>query len=289
MLGQEEVIKIKFGKLLESVQNLRELKPASTELGQLVRQKILDFVQRLRDLEITANQRYFFRYVNQKFVVSLNKPGFSLTTHLEDLFLQYPKLEVETYLSPEWFETLLKTAAIDHLFADYGLEVKYLNDSHKTFESKTVDSLTDFLQARQLATVEKQAPVLILTGNNLTLRKVQKSLTENFEASQYLALGESGSLTKVCSKLTRGFVGLVNVRIGDFGFLNFQKNLPEFAEIWLVGQPYIFVQQYWQNLSRQNSQPQLYLQTIQDLNLRAQTGFIFHETGQVVHYIPLGN
>jgi DNA polymerase III epsilon subunit-like protein len=287
LVGQELNVKQKFTKLLESVALLSKLDFSNTALDQVLKTKLDQFLKSLTDLEIRGDQNYYFRFVGQRFVVSLPKPGFSLNTHLENLFLQYPRLTVETYLSPDDFETLLKVAHIDSLLATYQVSVKYLNEVSRAYEKRSTDSLLELLRARQLTAIEKQAPVLILTGNNLALRKVQKTLTDNFQTKDYLALGESGSLTKVCSKMARGFIGLVNVRVGDFGFLNAQKNLPPLAEIWLVGEPFIFVQQYWQNLAKQLSEPQVYLHTIQDLNLRAQTGFIYHQTGQVVNYTTL--
>ncbi len=290
MLGKEEVIKTKFARMLDQIINLSLTKVAVDKLRGAVVSKIQEFLSKLQELEISAQKKYYFRFVNQKFVFSFPKTKFTLADYLESLFLTYPSLEIKTYLSPDWFETLLKTASIGKLVGDYKIRVKYLNDVAQTHIVQNQDeSLFELLQARQLMAVETQKPVLILTGNNSALRKVQKILTDDFPSSDYLTLGESGSLTKIASKLTRGFVGIFHVRIGDFGFLNFQKNMPEFAEIWLIDHPYIFVQDYWQNLAKQNSEPQLFIKTIQDINLHAQTGFIFHETGQVVRFLPLSN
>ncbi len=282
MVGEETILKQKLTSLFNSIKNLPHFE-ASNELEKAVVKKINSFLKEIHPWDTNTN--LYLKFTNQKLTASKIKLGFDLSSYFAEFFDRFPNLQIQTYLSESDFKLLLDVADLTDVFNDLNPKIVYYNQNIETFVTKNTSSLVDFLQEKHNLATEKQSPVLILSGNNSALKKIQKSLTDNLHPNDYLSLGESGSLTKIYSKLIRNFVGVVNIRIGDFGFITSQKNCPNFAEIWLVGEPLIFVQQYWQKLAKQTSQPELFTQTIQNLNLAAQAGFIYYKTNQVVNYL----
>jgi len=285
IVGNETILKQKLIFLFNSIKDLPlfEASKESKELEKKVAKKINSFLKQIRSWDTNTNLS--LKFTNQKLVVSKIKLDFELSDYFIEFFSRFQNLQIQTYLSESDFKLLLDVADLTDIFNNFNPKIIYHNQNIKTFVTKNIPSLVDFLQEKHNLATEKQSPVLILSGNNFALKKIQKSLTDNFRPNDYLSLGESGSLTKIYSKLIRNFVGIINIRIGDFGFVNSQKNCPNFAEIWLVGEPLISVPQYWQKLAKQTSQPELFTQTIQNLNLAAQTGFIYYKTSQVVNYI----
>lgn len=110
-----------------------------------------------------------------------------------------------------------------------------------------------FLTTRQEICQETSGHVGILCGQNSTLNDclaiIQKA---GFSSQNYLILGESGSLTKITSKLSHRTGQLVILKNNDFlylqGLRGKQKLVDKenyFAEIWFVGQPYLGLDKFW--------------------------------------------
>jgi DNA polymerase III epsilon subunit-like protein len=89
MVGPEGIIKTKFASLLEGLSsiNFSSPGPGSGSLDEVLVRQVQALQQRLVEENVQANRNYFFRYVNQKMVISWPKSGFSLNSHLENLFL----------------------------------------------------------------------------------------------------------------------------------------------------------------------------------------------------------
>jgi DNA polymerase III epsilon subunit-like protein len=138
--------------------------------------------------------------------------------------------------------------------------------------------LLEFYNQKFELAISQKKSVLILGGLNSSLKDSQKVLTQNFSPDQYLALGETGSMTKVSSKLVRDFVGIIVVKVNNFEVLANLKDCPEFAEIWILNQPYFFVHSFWEKLSVNSPKPTEFIKNLKKLFLQYQVQKIFNFT-----------
>ena len=243
----------------------------------------------LDTLDIYERSDSTFRLFNNYLTISKPKPEFDLRLHFEKLLTTFPELEIETNLSYDSFVELINMLELGDLFEQKQLNVTYLIeeigiDNKTAVINEQIDLNEFFGDKLELAKTSKK-PIIFLGGQNSTLKDAQKVLVENYNVSDYLVLGESGSLTKVGSKIERGFVGLVVTKVGDINFLLKQRNAIEFAEIWVVNQPYLWIHPFWvrSNMNKEQQEEfatrlkKFYLEQIinqTSILSKKQTGFI---------------
>lgn len=216
--------------------------------------------------------------------------------NLKKLFLTFtnfgqkiePKLESLTEKNPDfkYFQNESQNSLNNGLqeipiFSNVQIKTKAKVD----FETvQNIDLLDFYEQKFELAKIQKKS-VLVLCGLNSSLKDSQKILTTNFNPSQYLALGETGSITKVSSKLVRNFVGLIVVKVNNFGILTNLRDCPEFAEIWILNQPYFFIHPFWEKQSRNTPNPEIFTKNLKKLFLQYQVQKIHSLTNVVPSFL----
>ncbi len=278
MLAEERIIQQKLTVLIENLQLLDLVVVQSYPIEVEIVQRIQQSVAKLRTLSL--QQELVLRLDQQRFVIA--KPTQFVATTITQALTRVPNLQIHTYLP--WTELTwlwdwlalsedLKSRVVCHLS-----EVGLVNQQF-------TGSLTEFLQQELALAMAEQSTVLLLTGNQRAFKKLQKALTEELPASSYLSLGEDGSLLKVVSKWQRDFVGLVHLRLADIGFWLSQKELPKLAKIWLLAEPALSINRFWQQLADASGDRQTFVNQLQRLNLLAQTGWIFAKTKLKVNYL----
>jgi len=278
MLAEEKIIQQKLAVLIENLQLLDLPIVQAHPLEVEVVRRIQQGVAKLRTLSL--QQELVLRLDQQRLVVA--KPIQFAPTAITQALSQAPNLQIHTYLP--WTELTwlwdwlalsedLKSRVVCHLS-----EVGLVNQQF-------VGSLTEFLHQELALALAEQLTVLLLTGNQRAFKKLQKALVEELPASSYLSLGEDGSLLKVVSKWQRGFVGLVHLRLTDVGFWLSQKDLPKIGKIWLLAEPGLNINRFWQQLAERSGDRQAFVYQLQRLNLLAQAGWIFAKTKLKVNYL----
>ena len=279
MLAEEKIIQQKLTTLIENLQDLNlEVGTAHHPVELEILQRIQQRVAKLRIL--SWQQELVLRLEQQRLVIA--KPTQFSVTEITQALTRVPNLQIHTYLP--WIELTwlwdwlalpdsLKSQVVCHL-SETGL-----------VQQQFSGSLSEFLQQELDLAVAEQSTVLLLTGNQRVFKKLQKALIEELPASSYLSLGEDGSLLKVMSKWQRGFVGLVHLRLSDVGFWLGQKDLPKLVKIWLIAEPGLTINRFWQQLAEASGQRQEFVQQLQRLNLLAQAGWLLAKTNLKVNYL----
>jgi DNA polymerase III epsilon subunit-like protein len=253
----------------------RELSKNKLDNSNLLFQALGDKISKLlANLDIYELNDSTFRLFNNHLTISKSKPGFDLEKHFEKLLVTYRNLEIETYLSETAFSEFVLLLGLGELLEKNNLNITYLIEQGQDYINgetliEQVD-LKDFLSEKLELAKNAKKPVIVLGGQNSTLKDAQKILIENFEVSQYLALGESGSLTKVGSKIERGFVGVVVTKVGDINFLLKQRNVIDFEQIWIVNQPYLWIHPFWLKRYVNNDEQEEFLLLLKKVYLEFQ-------------------
>jgi DNA polymerase III epsilon subunit-like protein len=271
----EQAVYLKFAELAKRLNELRSFDlPANNELSKLVVERVLGLWP---ESEITSAGRMSFRYFRDNLSLGKIKPDFNLRDYFNNLIQVKNISQVQTFLQPEDFEHLRFLSSLDKSWPT-GIEVKYLTTDQKPEIVDTI-RLEEFLQQQTEVAQSTGRPVLVLAGQNSGLKDAQKILTEKFIPKTYLTLGESGSLTKIASKIIHGFVGVVVVKSGDFGYLSKIKEMPEIGQIWLLCKPYVYIHPYWQSLGYDGTR------ILQDLHFRGQLNYISTKAGTKMGYV----
>lgn len=270
---------------------------------QLLKKNILNIVSKF---DLSVDGIYYFRFFSQNLSISRLKNNFTLSDHFSGIFKAYPDLTVETYLPPEEFSAFTKLVCIDNLFEDLKPKIKYLHAyTEKDFmlyikeqeykstisqhvtenQYNEVPKLQDFYMQKLNMAIQSKMPILILSGQNSTLKDSQRILTQHFESKDYLLLGESGSLTKIGSKLVRNFQGIAVLKVSDFNYLLKLSDLPRMSEIWVLNQPYIWIHLFWQKESKKCINPDKFILNLKKISLQSQINWIYYHTQTKVFFL----
>ena len=141
-----------------------------------------------------------------------------------------PNLQLTTYTSLETATCLLTILGMNQ----WTTNLVCLSTSNE-YTTQVVENLTE-----QLNTL-KAARTLVLISQNKILTKTQYQLTTTWEADAYLVYGESGSVTKIQSKILLGYNVPVFIRLKDWNKFSSNKILSHFTRIVVIGLPYVHV------------------------------------------------
>ncbi|MEI6728810.1 MAG: 3'-5' exonuclease [bacterium] len=238
---QEKVVGDKIQSLFQIIDNIKlilesgENKSSNINILQALENKILQNTQGLKFSATTDSNIYF---AQNQLIFSKEKSGFYLDQHFRDIQAKFPGIEFKTSLTQEGFESFKKLAKID-------ITPSSFSTKEEDFEYLDRVNLNDFYQEKMSLALRAEKSIIILGGLNSTLKDSKNILVENYTTDKYLILGETGSLTKVASKLVRDFKGLAILKFNNLEFILNLSPKPEFLEIWMINQPYFFIHKYW--------------------------------------------
>jgi DNA polymerase III epsilon subunit-like protein len=94
--------------------------------------------------------------------------------------------------------------------------------------------------------------IVVLTSVNATMAQVDGYIRRfNINNHKILVLGESGSLTKINSKIATGFQGLVVVKLSQINTLKNVLNKKKHLEIILIEEPLFIPHEFWRHQFKQ--------------------------------------
>jgi DNA polymerase III epsilon subunit-like protein len=285
---EEQAVKHKYLEFLSLLEELFDIPLTSSHpfLGILAasisKEKTIlnlkEFTQKLSPI--------LFRFQGNTLSANVFDSSFSLTDTISNTLLQHPNLIVETYFHQEEFEQLTKLLGLYDVFTEHKPIIEYVTSEEPSVEiSDYTGKLSDFIDEKYEVVNVTNKYVLLLCGQNSSLREVEKVLTQNLKPDEYFILGESGSLTKVVSKMMKSKQGIVSVKNGDFYYISRFLEKYEFTEIWIINMPYFQINQYWYNLAKRSSDETSWMNNLKWMHLKGQTRFIKAKTGITVKYL----
>jgi hypothetical protein len=253
---------------------------------QTFTQKLTSIFEDFQRQNFTHHRNYIFRFFKESFVVSVEDDNFDLTKKIQTLFETNPNLKLQTFLPPEEFKHFLDLTKLDKIVSKFQPEIVHEQKELGEFFTLNPDQvdLKDFFKEQYDLSQISGKPIFILTGQNSGLKDGQKILTTYFQPDEYLALGESGSLTKVGSKLTRGFVGLVLIKATDIFYLSHLSGFKSPQRIWLLCLPYFYIHKYWYKISKLYGDPDAFLYEMKNFYTKSLAGQIHQKTGVKVDF-----
>ena len=225
-------------------------------------------------LHLDYKEKYLFRYFKDSLQLVQNNTLFNFNDWFKGLISKYPNLKIETYLSQNSFQNLVEMLDLNEVFEYEGVEVEFLFDQvEKNIDPERME--LDFFINSQLESLKKTENIsLVLAGQNSTLKDLQHSLTSQHEFDNYLILGESGSLTKIGSKILRGFKGLVVIKFHDIHYLLRLNNIPKIDSVWIVNSPYFWIHKCYFNLANKSNDSENFINTLKLFYLEYQINLI---------------
>jgi hypothetical protein len=292
---EEEVIRKKITEIYHLLsrfepRHLQESNEITSQLKASILDKYSSFFNESGELQIAPSNKLLFRNQGMQVSVSTFVYQFNLNLVFEKTINKYQSLILETYLKEDDFTALLKLTGLKQVVDNFEnqITIKYRNNPDCSIifsDSKTNVKLADFLEERKEIMDLENKYSLLLCGQNSSLKEIERQFTQDYEPIEYLALGESGSLTKIVSKMIKNQKAMVAVKNGDFYYLSRYLDQINIAEIWIINQPYFPLHKYWQTLSLNSTNKDEYINTLKWLYLKSQAGYISAKTGIDVNFL----
>jgi DNA polymerase III epsilon subunit-like protein len=292
---EEEVIRKKLTEIYHlfsrfDPKQLEETNPITSQIKKSIVSRHSSFFDDSGNLQIAPSNKLLFRNQGMQVSISTFVYQFNLNSVFEKTIKQYKSLILETYLKEEDFTALLKLTGMKQILDSHSTNINIRhkdNHDHSIIfsDSKSNVKLADFLEERKEVVDLENKYSLLLCGQNSSLKEIERQFTQDYEPDQYLALGESGSLTKIVSKMIKNQKAMVAIKNGDFYYLSKYLDQIEIAEIWIINQPYFPLHKYWQTLSLNSTDKDEYIHAIKWLYLKSQAGYISAKTGLDIHFL----
>jgi DNA polymerase III epsilon subunit-like protein len=292
---EEQVVQRKITELyhLLSRFNPNELVDTNLLLAKLkdnIIREYATFFDQNNELQIAPSKRLLFRNQGLQISISTFVYHFNLNDEFAKTIDQFKHIILQTYLTPDDLTALLKLTGLKEIVDKNkeNITIDYLGNpstSIKISDTSLHIKLADFLEERKEIVDLENKFSLLLCGQNSSLKEIERALTQEYDPSDYFVLGESGSLTKIVSKMIKNQKGIVAVKNGDFYYISRYLEQFEIGEIWVVNQPYFPLHKYWQSLALNSSNNDEYTNALKWLYLKSQIGFISAKTGLDVHFL----
>ena len=291
---EEELLRKKITELYHLLSRLETksfevTNPILNQLSSAIAQSHTSFFDDTGSLQIAPSNRLLFRQQGTQVSISTFVRQFNLNTIFSNTLDSYKSLVLETYLKKDDFTALLKITGLASVVSDsedrVRIEYKGRDDLTILFPEAANTKLTDFLEERNDVTKKENKYSLLLCGQNSSLKEIERSFTQEYNPDEYLVLGESGSLTKVVSKMIKNQKGMVAVKNGDFYYISRYLSQIQISEIWIINQPYFSLHKYWQTLALNSTDKDEYTSSIKWLYLKSQAAYISEKTGLNVHFL----
>jgi DNA polymerase III epsilon subunit-like protein len=266
----EETVKLKFDTFFKKLLDFAFSKDSKTDsnLINLLLKTILENLQNWQNYELLNAE---FNISSNYLYISVLKSDFNLNFHFNSLVSDKNVL----------FDSYLPEKELESFKIFSGLNDLKITSKQDETDFIYVDNLDlyEFYEQKIMQAKEQKSLVFILSGLNSSLNDSKKVLSENFNHKDYLVLGDSGSITKINSKIIQGFTGVVLVKFNNLSqILKSLKTNPE-NEFWMLNQPYFYVHKLWKDKSKNSSKPEEYLEVSKKLYILSQQYYYYFKYG----------
>jgi hypothetical protein len=202
-----------------------------------------------------------FKLVGNHLDLSSQNLDFNLDNHFQKLLISKPNLQLESYLSLKDYAQFLALSELNIL-------VKQVTKLQVSQSQNTI-TLVDLELETWLLRLASQNSLQILVAPN-SGAFADLSITINRLENNFMIVGESGSMTKIMSRLVNGFEGILLIKQGHLDSLILIAKKIKLSQIWVLGFPNIQTPSYFYNLSKKYKNSDNFLQNIKQLG---QTSF----------------
>ncbi len=282
---EETAFQKKFQSLCYHL-NKANLKPVGNKFTDFLISKINEQLDIFKRSDISSKKKYLFTFQKNNLLIKESKSVVNLQNHFTTLLTNNPKLEITSYLSKEDLHYFFELSGLEDLLDKYPVTVQNLigtGEVIQTFEHNP--ALREFYIDLTQKAVREKSSILVLCGQNSTIKDSQKVLTEELSPGNFLLLGESGSLTKISSKLSLGFKGLAVCKVNDYYYLQRSRSLQNVSQVWIINFPYFKMHPFWQQLAKESGDTEAFTGEIKSLYLKSLAGIINYNTGLKVNYL----
>jgi DNA polymerase III epsilon subunit-like protein len=273
-------------KLANLINNLLgielEFKIEDEELKELTNFIRSQIKSQINTIYFDDNAFYSFRVSGKYLSMTRAKKNFDSNAHFVGLLKLEPT--IQTFLTEQGFNKLNSLANFDFGHNQYNLEPAGFDYEFEKLNN--IDGL-EYLQSKLETAKFQNKIVIIMCGLNSSMNNIQKLILQDDALTRNsLIVGESGSLTKIASKIEQGFTGLVIVKFSSLNyFVRENSQRSDIAEVVIYDKPYFNIHNHWYSLAKQSSDETIFLNQIKELHLQAKVNFIHHQTGAKVEFI----
>lgn len=267
----EDKISKKFTSLIDEsnnlLQNLKQLK----ESNILTSNPIINYLTKQLTLELgpitnlEPKTNYNFHLIKDYIQIAKLQADFDINLSFKNLFENYPNSFIKTFLNKE--DAFEYTNLL-------GINNEIINNHIEFLDLLEIQSPNNVLILKNpnysnliINQIDLTALNLILCGDNQSFKQCQNICFDPLNNIPYLIIGESGSKTKILSKITNGFKGIVILKQKDLGYITNQIDSKLINQIILINKPYLVISNYfklkWENKFNINQSKvlDLYLQS----------------------------
>jgi DNA polymerase III epsilon subunit-like protein len=198
-------------------------------------------IQKLcNEFSFDVHKKYTFRVSKGEITMTWEKYGFTTQEYFNTLSTSYPQVEFETHLSKDSLPVIQKLLGINTSSFSYST----LSDP-AILNSLSNTPIRDYI--RSLSGSDK--PSIIVSGQNSAYKLIENILIKEYGPKDFLIVGESGSLSKVVSKITKDFTGIILLKVPELDYIiNYGKQF-DISSLSIVLPPYLFIRDYYSKLS----------------------------------------
>ena len=217
---------------------IEQLKTRVLDIDNAVIKAINDeFQDQIRRILLASNQVFRIHNQNGLLTILKKKTNFNLQDFVANILKHYNLQSIDTDLDTETWNKFVNILNLTSILEN--VEVNYTIKNEISFYPQK--HLEDILNTAYQESVETGKPCFVLGGQNSSMKDCQKITAEYFKNNQYLVLGESGSLTKISSKIMAGFKGLVIGKVSNLHYFSTLQNLA-IASIYVINEPYMYIE-----------------------------------------------
>ncbi len=218
---------------------IEDLKTRVLETNNVVLKAIYEnFTNEITKFNLFPNNIYKVHNQNGRLVILTKNTEFSLSNFVENIIAKNNIKEIITHLDINAWKDFCYSLNLVKSFE--GVKINF--SQKKNIILPNENNLENILLNLYEKSLETGKICLVLAGQNSSLKDCQKRLVEGFKYNQYLVLGESGSLTKINSKIINGFKGIVVGKVSNLGYFANLKN-PQISAVCIINDPFLYVEE----------------------------------------------
>lgn len=229
-----------FGEAITDICNYLTTEKEKDDLHPVIEKIMSQCLESINSMKIDSRNNLIIR-INQNYCIfALPKREFDLNTYFAEIGLKFSSIILQTYLKNDEFDQLTTSLNLT-LPANYVVESLVVSTT-PTMISRTITmKLEEYVDWILSQKTPKSAVTIIVAPLAKTYNRLHYYLINSHRSSDFLLVGESGSMSKVLSKISAGFGGIVVLRTSEI--IKILDKLAEYSieDVIFIGEPYLYL------------------------------------------------
>jgi len=213
-----------------------------------------------KKLELHFSTNILIKVRKGHVTVSTDKSDFSLNSLFQNISKSFESVSINSYLPEDDINRLKRILGIQ----EYD-NITYCSNyqPHVLQQLQSVD-VSEYIELIRKNDSADPNPSLIVCGQNKAHKMSEFHLIKSLSPKDYLIVGESGSISKVISKITPTFSGIILLKSHEADYIMKSNKLNEIASITFLMPPYLFFKDYFDSLNdnQKHALKDLYIQAM---------------------------